>query len=266
MLDIRALIDATGSTASNSQLTTVAGQDGQVNAGVPLQDGAKLAFLSFDQLVAGTPWVDLSMLSNDIPDPQNGLAFGAIEAPDLAMFEPMLPYRNGAIIPRYDQTAAARLNAGLHWMYSGHPGVMSPPATLAPANYSTTFSGALTASTWGEQALNPQGFVPGKYGILGYAVDAITSRGLIRFSHADWGIIKPGGVAIDGNAAITLNRADLPSWVQARGRQFIELSKYLGTPEIPTFTATSRGTGLNIQMLSNTADTPVVVLYLHKVA
>ena len=53
--------------------------------------------------------------------------------------------------------------------------------------------------------------------------------------------------------------------INSVGEQFDYLSKVLGTPCNPVFSVTNAGTGLNIEMLSNVANTPTVDLILSKV-
>lgn len=116
------------------------------------------------------------------------------------------------------------------------------------------FSGALTANKWGTNVVAPTSNIPaGKYALLGAYVHNITNYLGLRFEHANFGGKKPGFPVVDMSKAAA--RAVLPMNTpifNLYGLQFLAMG------DIPMFEVTSAGTGLTIDAISITADTPTV--------
>jgi hypothetical protein len=133
----------------------------------------------------------------------------------------------------------------------------------------TTFGGALTIHQWGTQAFAPTTMLPvGKYAILGAYVTAISYGALLRFQHADFGFVTPGFPVANPEtiSSSTWDKVWKDDLLLAKhGYQFVYLSDIMGSPCCPVFSITSIGTGLNFQILSAVADTPVVTVNLAKV-
>jgi hypothetical protein len=132
-----------------------------------------------------------------------------------------------------------------------------------------TFGGALTTNQWSSVSVAPVNPLPaGQYVILGAYVTAIANVGLIRFSHADFKGLKPGFPVANCELALAttsqIAMRDELVWTSC-GEQFITLGEIIGTAQCPQFTVGNAGTGLNIEMMSVQADTPVVNIVLMRV-
>src|SRR5207253_1147282 len=92
--------------------------------------------------------------------------------------------------------------------------------------YSTVFSGALTAATYGSQALSPTNPMPaGRYAIMGAKVSSITNYAILRFIHGDFGQYTPGFPVTDVNQTIARANTVLdPIFTVAAGHQFTYMS------------------------------------------
>lgn len=261
MLDLHVVLDATGSTAlKNISLTAnIPANDGQSAAGVPIAPGCVLKAWGAFTTIADT-LMELQMISQDQIDPINGEHWlgTATSLLGMAHFDSYLPFQKGmrALYIRQN-TAAADIGAYTIDQYTN-------PASASVKNFGQriivpqVFGGALTANTWGTVTLTPAVMIPaGKYALLGAYVHALTNYAVIRFTHADFGGKKPGFPVVDESLAAA--RAVIPMncpVFNANGHQFMALG------DIPVFNVTVQGTGLTIEMLSLTADTPEVNIEL----
>jgi len=276
MLDLHALADGTGSTSLIRPITIPSG-DGQVVAGVPMlgtPGRAVLVAWGAIGLASANGPKEVALKSNDLNDPPNfsdwkpgGTSLAPYCSPHLMERLPYISAARGVY--------AAQKAAGLELTFTidhYQPGDVRATGVIQgsrfPARrglYSQAFGGALTAQAWGSVGLTPTYNLPaGRYAILGFTVSAITNVALIRFSHADFGVAKPGCMGVDKFVLSTtlgiiagdelLSTCDLI--------QFVRLSEILGQPQCPVFSAGPNGTGLAIECLDNTADTPTVVLNL----
>jgi len=262
MLDLHALTDTTGNVALTllSTAAKIPANDGQTAPGVPIAPGAKLKGWGIYTTIADTI-AEAKLLSQDQIDSINGEYYnpGAASVLGIVHFESVLVYKTGGRLLYYKQNTGAAPVIGYLLDQYGTNGV--PQEINNNIKLPQVFGGALTANTWGSVAVSPTSQIPaGKYAILGVYVHALTNYALIRFAHADFGGKKPGFPVVDVSKAAA--RAVLPPqdpvW-NLVGRQFVALG------DVPVFAATSAGTGLTIEMLSITADTPNVILNLVKV-
>lgn len=282
MLDIHA-VSSGGGTSLTAISTILAGTDGAVTAGVPINSTIGLA-----QLVgygAATTIADtikeLRFNSPDLVDNQNGLDdVSGGTATGIEHNHTLITYNGGQRALTMSQNTGSNNNMG--WFIDNYPASVAPsnntpgntigPSPWAypvPATYSQVFSGALTAITWGSQAISPTNNPPvGRYAILGAKVSSLTNYGLIRFQHTDFGAFLPGFPVTDPN--ITVARAVVPGaggdlLMTYAGRQFTYLSQILGVPCEPVFTAGQGALGLKVQVAAITADTPQVTVFLRKI-
>ena len=272
MLDLHGITDTTGVTGGEADGAWIvaAGGDGATNPGVPIKPNAKLVMWAAATAIADT-WEQVRFVSNDQPDSVTGENFelGAASLAGLIISNSGLMYRNGQRRFRIDQnTAAADCLVAMLDYYPGGAAVAMKKWQPNKVVQNQTFGGALTALTWGTQAFAPAINLPaGTYAIHGAWVNALTNYGNVRFAHADFGEYRPGFPVADMTNTAVAN-AVLPKdeIVLQQGYQFDYLSELLGVPCCPVFRATSSGTGLQIQALSVTGDTPRVVLNLSKIA
>lgn len=279
MLDLHALSSG-GGTSLTAISTILAGGDGQTVAGVPIGAGAALVGWGGLTTIADTI-KELKLTSQDQLDPVNnedyvtgGTAAGIVH------FWDYLTFAKGArSFSMAQNTAGANNIAYTLDLYPGGPVTQNPWYGKAGLNAYTprVFAGALTAITWGTQALATgsagssftAALPAGKYAIQGAVVSSLTNYGLLRFQHADFGPFLPGFPVVDPNA--TAARAVLPGLgadllVNANGYQFSYMSQLLGVPCEPIFTVQANATGLTIQAAAITTDTPEILLNLIKVA
>jgi hypothetical protein len=272
MLDLHALSSGGGTSLTNIG-TIAAGGDGQVVAGVPIASGATLVSWGGLTTIADTI-KELKLNSQDLLDNPNGLDFlsgGA--ALGIKNIYTQLPYGLGQRAIGMSQNTAGANNLGYFLdYYPGPPGIIQGPSLLTGNNategdYSTTYSGALTAITWKSQAFNPSTAIPaGRYAILGAEVSALTNYALLRFQHADFGPFLPGFPVVDPNVAVARAVAPPdPLLFNYPLYQFSFLSQLLGKPVEPIFTVGPGNTGLSFQVIAITADTPQVNIRLMKV-
>lgn len=265
MLDLHAIADTTGYVALTniSLAANIPANDGQSSAGVPIAPGAVLKGWGAMTTIADT-LMELQLISQDQIDSINGEHWLGAAASVLGImhFDSFLPFQRGlrALYVRQNTGAADIVGYTLDQYPS--------PASAQVKNFgrriilTQVFGGALTAITWGSQVLAPASMIPaGKYALLGVYVHTLTNHALIRFSHADFGGKKPGFPVVDESKAAA--RATVPINVplfNANGSQFWALG------DIPIFNVTVQGTGLTIEMMSITADTPTVNLVLVQIA
>jgi hypothetical protein len=215
----------------------------------------------------------LQLLSQDMIDPLNGenLVNGSGSLLQYAFKYTNIPYKLGQRQIKYTQNTGA--NPIIGWTLDAYPG----PATAGRGDQSdktlpnqiliyNTFT-QLTANTWGTKAYAPATAIPnGKYAILGGWVTGLTNSGLIRFAHADFGAFKPGFPVVDmTNTALANASAAKDPLILNQGYQFCYLGELAGRGQLPVFNVTGAGTGLNIEALAITADTPTVFILIAKV-
>lgn len=265
MFDFHALTDTTGSvTLKNISLAAnIPANDGQSAPGVPIAPGAVLKGWGAYTTIADT-LMEAKLISQDQVDSINGEYWnpGAAALLGLVHFDSYLPFQKG------NRQISVRQNTGAAPIIGYTMDQYSAPGGAAVKSFGQriilpqVFGGALTANTWGTQAVAPASIIPaGKYGIMGVFVSALTNYAGIRFAHADFGGKKPGFPVVDMTKAAA--RAVIPMnspIFNMYGYQFLALG------DIPTFNATVAGTGLTLEALSITADTPNVVLNLVQLA
>jgi len=218
---------------------------------------------------------EIQLVSQDQLDPINGEDWtpGASSLVGIAHFWDDLIYDKGVRTINMAQNTGAANNIGYYM--DNYPDPTKSPNMNIPqygrqsANgfYSTTYGGALTAITWKQQAFAPTKPIPaGRYAIKGVTVSALTNYALIRFRHADFGAFAPGFPVLDlTNTALANAVAPKDPLLLNQNLQFCYLSDILNKPMCPTFTVSNQGTGLQFEMASITADTPIVELSLSKV-
>jgi hypothetical protein len=262
MLDLHALYDSTGSTTL-ANATVIPALDGQTSKGVPIAPDAVLKGWGVFTTIADT-LKECKMISQDQVDSINGEDWnvGAAGVLGIAHFPSHLPYKSGGRAISYAQNtgAAPIVTYTLDWYPS--------PMGANPQNFGQmiklpqVFGGALTAGAWGSVPVAPTSNIPaGKYAILGVYVHALTNYAIVRFRHADFGGKIPGFPVVDYAKASARAVVPMPTPVfNLEGEQFRAFG------DCPVFNATSAGTGLTIDCLDITADTPNVILNLVQVA
>jgi len=264
VLDLHCLTDGGSVTLKNISLAAdIPANDGQTAPGVPIAPGATLKGWGAFTTIADT-LMELKLVSQDQIDSVNGEYWtpGAASVLGMAHFDSNLPYRSGGrSISIRQNTGAANIVA---YTLDKYPSPMGANVQNfgQMIKLPQVFGGALTAVTWGTVPVAPTSNIPaGSYAILGAYVSALTNYAAIRFTHADFGGKKPGFPVVDASKAAA--RAVLPMNAPVfnmYGMQFMALG------DIPVFRATSAGTGLTIEMMDITADTPNVCLNLVQVA
>jgi len=262
MLDLHALYNGTGSlTISNiSVAANIPVNDGQTAPGVPIAPGAVLKGYGVYTTIADT-LKEVKLISQDQIDSINGEDWnvGAAGVLGIAHFGAELPFKSGGRNINYAQnTGAAPVAAYTLDQYAGGP---VPTKLGQKILLPQVFGGALTAGAWGTVPVSPTVQIPaGKYIILGAYVHALTNYAIIRFAHANFGGKKPGFPVIDFSKASARAVVPMPTPVfNMEGEQFRALG------DCPVFEATSAGTGLTVEALSITADTPNVILNIQQV-
>lgn len=265
MYDLHAIYDSTGNDSALTLINStgiIASGDGAAVAGVPIAPGATLKHWGFLTTIADT-LNQIKLISQDQIDSINGELWnpGSNSTVGLMNVEEALPFVKAARLLYYEQnTAAAKIAAYTIDQYTAPMGasrqnlgqhvIIPQPKT-----------GALTAGAWGTMSFAPSAVPPaGTYAILGAYVTALTNYALLRFEHADFKGFKPGFPVVD--ASLAASRAVMPpndSLFNLYGRQFVAMG------DIPTFRITAQSTGLQIDMLSLTADTPNVIVNLAQV-
>lgn len=272
MLDVHAV--SSGGSLTLAEIGTIAlGGDGASVAGLPLDPKATLMAWGGLTTIADTI-KQLKMVSQDLDDPINGEDFNFGASSLLGSFVAFdnLPFMKGKRSIQMAQNTAAANNIGFTvdlYADQGKEKCMNGNEFDSRSVVVTqVFGGALTALTWKNQAVAPTNPLPaGKYMIHGAWVNALTNHALIRFQHPDFGPFMPGFPVVDAfNTAVA--NAVLPKnqFYLYNGNQFDFLSEQMGVPCNPVFNVGAGATGLNIQALSITADTPNVILNLSKIA
>jgi len=260
----------TASGGTGNVATIALGGDGATVAGLPI-DTTKLAatLVQWGGLTTIADTIeDLQLYTQDQWDNVNGewITPGASSLLGSIVQETYIPYQKGKRVISMQQNTAAANNVGFFTdayydsQVEVHMGFSFPQNKVVR---STTYGGALTALTWRSQAFTPTQMPPdGKYVLLGVSVNALTNHALIRFQHSDFNQYLPGFPVID-QMNTTVANAVLPKWgiYQQTGRQFAYMSQQSGQPMCPVFHIKAGQSGLNFQMLSITADTPIVTLF-----
>lgn len=277
MLDFHAL-SSTGSTTAlansggASNISTIAaGGDGATVAGLPIDStkgSAKLVMWGGATTIADTI-ADIQLYAQDQWDNVNGEWFtpGASSLLGLYAKETYLPYQKGKRVVSMQQNTGTANNLAFLMDYYDDPSVFTDMGQYFPrkcVERSLTFGGALTAVTWKAQAWAPSAIPPdGKYALLGCYVNALTNYAFVRFVHNDFGQYLPGFPVIDQvNTAVA--NAVLPKYgfLNNQGYQFKYLSEKSGKPMCPVFHIKAGNTGLSVQAIAITADTPTVTLVI----
>lgn len=276
MLDVHCLAITPGAALVLGNVGAVAGNDGAQVAGVPLTDGAVLRMYGA-QSIAANSIANIRLRSQDMVDPMNGITFtpGAASLLSQVFDYTTLPYAKGA--RELVMGTNVGVNAACGMLIDEYKSAKTKYGCVAGSRNmggevmtgANTFGGALTANTWGTLAYAPATALPnGKYAILGAYVSAITNGAVIRFSHADFGGLRPGFPVANYETISTATWDEVMKdalVMMEAGQQFIYLSEILGTPCCPVFTVGNAGTGLNIEICDAIADTPVVNLMIARV-
>lgn len=273
MLDVHAVTITPGAALVLGNPGTISTNDGAQVAGVPVRPDAVLRMYGMHSPTADTI-ANVKLQSQDQVDPINGVTFtpGAASLLNQHFDYTTLPYKTGArLLTAGTNTGVVAGNGFLIDEYNGGPVIKGSRCMGGDVmTGALTFGGALTANVWGSQAYAPGTALPnGKYAILGAYVSAIANAALIRFAHADFGFMKPGFPVANYETISTSTwdkvcKDDLI--LGAVGEQFIYLGDVMEKAMCPVFTVSNAGTGLNIEIISAQADTPVVNLVLAKVA
>jgi hypothetical protein len=273
MLDLRAVTGTPGAaTVLGATFPTICTNDGSAVAGVPISPSAVLVGWGGHSIAANTLGA-IKLFSQDMVDPINGewVQLGAASIVNQFFKQTQIPYRTG--LRGIQMGTNTGVGAGIGFtldQYGGGPvinGDRKMPGQVVTGP--TTFGGALTTLVWGSQAYAPATAIPnGRYAILGWVATAITNVALIRFQHADFGQFLPGMATVNPEIISTSSWDKVwkdDTLITHQGYQFVNMSEELGFPCCPVFSVSNAGTGLNIQMLTIAADTPVVHLFLAKV-
>ncbi|MDA4119553.1 MAG: hypothetical protein OK436_03100, partial [Thaumarchaeota archaeon] len=144
-----------------------------------------------------------------------------------------------------------------------------PISRFLPNQVEVTQAGnAITAITWNTATTlaptNP--IIDGLWAILGAKVSALTNYAIIRFNHTLFGNYRPGFPVIDfTNTAVANAVTPKDPLFLNDGYQFVHISELLGQSVIPVFKAANGATGLEIDAIAITGDTPTITLRLAKV-
>lgn len=272
MLDVHALY-LTGGNVALTQILTIPSNDGAVVAGVPLlatPGKATLTAWGGAGVAVADAIKQIALYSNDLNDPANASIWtptGTSLAINTPHFLESLPFKSAARVIKAAQKAAADEFVFLIDNYN--PADVHASCIFGgrcPPNrgiYSQTM-GALTAKVWGSTPFVPTNNLPGgSYAILGFWTTALTNVALIRFQHADFGMVQPGCMAADFfGGALTLANYSADDILLDPGYQFVRFGEITGAPQCPVFRAGPTGTGLQIWGFDLTADTPTVILNL----
>jgi hypothetical protein len=260
------MYDGTGSTTIKAiNLAALPALDGQTVAGVPIAPGAIMKAYGAFTTIADT-LKEVKLISQDQIDSINGEDWnvGAASTLGIAHFDANLPYRSGGrTIYTAQNTGTAPIAAYTIDQYPSPAGSMPSQGKWGQRIIlPQVFGGALTAGAWGSVPVAPTSNIPqGKYAIVGAFVHALTNYAVVRFRHADFGGKIPGFPVVDSSKAAARAVLPMPAPVfNLAGQQFLALG------DCPVFTTTSTGTGLTIDALSITADTPNVILNLVQVS
>lgn len=264
MLDLHALYNGTGSQtlSSISVAANIPANDGQTAPGVPIAPGAVLKGWGVFTTIADTI-LEAKMISQDQIDSINGEDYNPTSGVDgIVHFDSHLPYRSGGRNISYSQNTGANKVAAYTLDQYPSPTGANPKNLGQMIRLPQVFGGALTAGLWGSVAVAPTSNIPaGKYALMGARVTNMTNYCIVRFEHANFGGKKPGFPVVDASKAAA--RAVLPAPAPIfnyYGMQFLALG------DCPVFEATSAGTGLTVDALSLTTDTPNIILSLQQLS
>ncbi len=270
MLDIHA-VTGSGSTAL-AALSSIAGNDGAVTAGVPPSPQATLVgwgVATINATDAVKQWKLSSLDQVDQLNASNVTLAGTSVIISTPFMRQIMPFRAGA-----RNISAAQAAAGLvvgytvdHYNTSGT--IAGAYESAATQTYTQTFGSAVTAQSWTTQAFSPTNpLAVGTYAILGFWVNNLTNVALIRFQHQSFQNYYPGIAAADLTTGSATPANVMHDQIQTvyQGYQFVRLGEITGKPQCPVFATTSAGSGLNIQCLDNTADTPTVILNIARLS
>ena len=275
MLDLHAISITPGAGLTLGNVgNVIPSNDGASQAGVPIDDGAILKAWGALSPTANTI-AALQLLSQDMVDQQNGeyLTPGATNLGNCVWDWDNLPYSKG--LRQFYMGTNTGVTASLAFTLDDYPKLAGSNVTKGsrvigqqvtpPA---LTFGGAINGG-WTSLAYAPTKPLPnGKYAILGAKVSAVTNLALIRFQHTDFKGLSPGFVCVNSGIISTTAFDKVPKdslFLTEDGNQFVYMSEVLGEPVCPVFSVGNNTTGLQIQMFSLQADTPVVQLALAKV-
>jgi hypothetical protein len=282
IIDIRALSSAGGTTLT--QIATAAAGDAQQSiAGSPVQGNKATmtpALIGWGGMTTIADTIrELQLVDTDQVDSKNAEYFvpGASSILGYAHRWTQLPYQGSVrqIFMRQNTGAANNLGYTMD-MYPAPPGQGRVPISrFLPNQVEVTQAGnAITAVTWNTATTlaptNP--IIDGLWAILGLTVSALTNYAIVRFNHTSFGSFRPGIPVVDetntlGDASNNAAQAPLyrdPFFLH-QGYQFVYLSEILGQSVIPVFKAANGATGLEIDAIAITADTPIFTLRLAKV-
>ena len=258
---------------------------GAVGAVIPSNDGASQAGVPIDQGAVLKAWGALSptadtiaalqLLSQDMVDQQNGeyLTPGATNLGNAIWDWDNLPYAKG--LRQFYMGTNTGVTASLAVTLDDYP-KLAPKAVTNGSRVigkqvtppALTFGGAVNAG-WTSLAFAPTKPLPnGRYAILGAKVSAITNLALIRFQHTDFQGLSPGFMCVNSGIVSSSSFDKVPKdalFLTEDGNQFVYISEILNEPCCPVFSVGNNTTGLQIQMYSLQADTPVVQLLLAQV-
>lgn len=273
-LDLHVTYDATGSAdtlVTEAATGTIPAGDGATTIGLSPQANAILCSYGVNSLNgAAQGLVKLGLSGNNLPDPVNGsnMVFTGTDVGASRFVMAQYPYTAGTNLVNYAQEAAGIIAAvKLDWV----PGPAGVAGDWVPVNnniYPTT-SAAVTAGVYKTTAFNPtQTPTIGKYAILGAWVGSLTAGAVIRFQHSDFKGIFPGFPVVDYSTG-SLTPAQMQGAgffdPQVQGYQFVWMSSLLRQPCCPVFNIQGQSTGLNMQILDTTADTPTIQLNLMQI-
>jgi hypothetical protein len=271
MLDLRALSSGGATGGLGGTFVIAAGDEASV-AGVPLKPNATLVCWGHSTTVADTI-ENCNCKSQDMVDPLNGETFYPGAAADIQLFQKhtFVPYKTGQRIFQIDQNTGAANS--LAWTIDSYPEEGSEcvkGSRFMPNQISLRqlLGGAVTAITWYSQAFAPATAIPnGKYALLGFTANILTDSCLVRFKHASFRGMMPGYPGIDQvTAAIARPTVAGLAQLLEDGYQFVYMGEALGQPCCPVFQVSNAGTGLIVQVLSITTDTPAIQLNLARIS
>jgi hypothetical protein len=275
MLDLHAIGITPGAGLTLGNVGAVLpGNDGASQAGVPIDAGAVLKAWGGLSPTADTI-AALQLLSQDMVDQQNGeyLTPGATNLGNAIWEWDNLPYVKG--MRQFYMGTNTGVTASLAFTLDDYKAMATKAVTAGGRNVakqvippSLTFGGAVNGG-WTSLAFAPVKPMPnGRYAILGVKVSAITNLALIRFQHTDFAGLSPGFAIVNSGIVSSSSFDKVPKddlFLTNDGNQFVHMSDVLGEPVCPVFTVGNNTTGLQIQMYSLQADTPVVQLMLAQV-
>jgi hypothetical protein len=275
MLDLRGLVvtPGAGATLTLGVAGALAVGDGASVAGVPLAPDATMVGFGYLSPIADFI-ARVKISSQDMVDPINGWDDAWVAAGNgrNGYFQYInVPYKTGQRQLQASTITGVLASPGFtidaYAKGTCVAGSRRMPGMIRNMTW-TVFGGALVSNQWGAVAYAPVNPLPnGKYAILGASIGATTNNCVIRFSHTDFGGLKPGFPIFPAHlapAATSTLVNDNQLWYED-GFQFVAMGRELGIACCPVFTVGVAGTGLTIEVLDYVADTPTVRLTLVKV-